>query len=231
MNRKATKGSISVQAVRGRLRLRWRVGGKSYVLSLGYPDLPVYQRVAALKAGIIETDILYGHFDPSLAKYKDDNPQKDTQAKPQTASMRDLWARYFEYQRPHIAPSTIKNQYGQVTRYVDRLPTDDPHDAIQIRDWARQAMKDDAAHRFIEQLCACCNWATESGLLEQNSFIGLAKKSKCRNPNKKVKMMILILFHLKSVIASSKHFVSISTTVIMPTWLNSYSKLGVALID
>lgn len=176
--KKARKGSVSIQAVRGRLRLRWRVDGKPYVLSLGYPDEPMYRAVAEVKAGNIKEDILYERFDPSLAKYKGANPQTDTQSDTQATSMRDLWAKYFEYRRPHLAPSTIKNQYGQVTRHVEHLPTDDPYNAFQIRDWALQAMKTDASHRFIEQLCACCNWAVESGFLERNAFIGLAKKIK-----------------------------------------------------
>jgi integrase len=46
-------------------------------------------------------------------------------------------------------------------------------------------MKPDAAHRFIEQLCACCNWAVESGFLERNAFIGLGKKIKVPDSQQK----------------------------------------------
>lgn len=176
--KKAPKGSVTIQVLRGRLRLRWRVAGEPFTLSLGYPDEPMYRRVAELKAKEIEADILYDRFDPSLSKYKGEDRTDELQTNHQTASMRSLWERYFKYLQPNRAPATIQNQFKQVTRYVNRLPSDNPQDAIIIRDWALQTMKTDAAHRFIEQLCACCNWALEAGLLDKNAFTGLAKKIK-----------------------------------------------------
>jgi integrase len=63
---KAAKGMVSVEVLQGRLRLRWRQGGKRYTLSLGIPDSTVNRTVAQQKASQIQLDIISGNFDPTL---------------------------------------------------------------------------------------------------------------------------------------------------------------------
>jgi integrase len=67
---KAAKGTVSVEVFEGRLRLRWREGGKRYTLSLGLPDSKVNRTVAQQKANQIQLDIISGNFDSTLKKYK-----------------------------------------------------------------------------------------------------------------------------------------------------------------
>ena len=81
-NRRLTEqGLVSIDEYQGRLRLRFRYGGKRCAISVGLPDSAVNRRVAQQKATQIELDIASGNFDPTLAKYK---PAKGDRAKDTT---------------------------------------------------------------------------------------------------------------------------------------------------
>ncbi|QZZ21133.1 DUF3596 domain-containing protein [Leptothermofonsia sichuanensis E412] len=61
---------VNLEAFEGRLRLRWRHGGKRYCLALGLSDRPVNRLVGEQKARVIEADIATGNFDSTLVKYR-----------------------------------------------------------------------------------------------------------------------------------------------------------------
>ncbi|MEB3360240.1 MAG: DUF3596 domain-containing protein [Synechococcales bacterium] len=61
---KRSKGNVNVENFRGFLRLRWRVQGERYSLSLGLPDDCINRHVTAQKANTIRLDILSNNFDP-----------------------------------------------------------------------------------------------------------------------------------------------------------------------
>ena len=67
---KAFKGTVQVKNSNGRLQLVFSYGGKRHYLSTGWVDNLTNQRLAQLKAGEIEKDILYERFDSTLEKYK-----------------------------------------------------------------------------------------------------------------------------------------------------------------
>lgn len=67
---KASKGIVVVESFKDRLRLRWRVSGKRYCLSLGLADKCENRKLAESLARQIELDIISDNFDASLAKYK-----------------------------------------------------------------------------------------------------------------------------------------------------------------
>jgi integrase len=65
------KNLVNVESVNDRaLRLRWRYGGKRYCLALGLSDNVTNRTVAEGKARQIELDILSGHFDLTLDRYR-----------------------------------------------------------------------------------------------------------------------------------------------------------------
>lgn len=68
--KKASKGSVQLRPINGRLQLRFRYGGKRHYLSLELADTPTNRKFAQAKASEIENDILYERFDQTLAKYK-----------------------------------------------------------------------------------------------------------------------------------------------------------------
>lgn len=181
---KASKGSVSVAVSNGRLQLVFRYGGKRHYLSVGLADTPEARKLAEMKARTIELDILSGNFDQTLEKYKPQralavvvNPEEVT-TKPPQPNLKDLWQGFLEYKRPQCSPSTMKFQYSTFTRYLENLPTHDLDRANDIRDHILKAIPVNSAKRFIVRLSACCTWAMESGLIQENPFQGMASQVK-----------------------------------------------------
>lgn len=67
---KASKGTPQVKSSNNRLQLVFTAVGKRHYLSLGLTDTPENRKLAEAKARLIESDIAYERFDPTLAKYK-----------------------------------------------------------------------------------------------------------------------------------------------------------------
>ena len=70
---KKSKGTVSVQSFRGRLRLRLPrhvFGGEQKYLTLGLADTSDNRRIAEAKAKLIESDITLERFDSTLLKYQ-----------------------------------------------------------------------------------------------------------------------------------------------------------------
>jgi integrase len=149
----------------------WRTAGRRYFMNLGYPDEPMYQRVAVMKGQEIERDILYGRFDSSLEKYQDKSVTSEA-----AVGLVDLWRAYTDYKRPQLKQSTIATTYKRVEASLAKLPTTDPSAAVSIRDWAIANLPMNSAKRFLVQINACCKWAVRSGLLQQNGFLGMAQE-------------------------------------------------------
>jgi integrase len=69
---KLSKGSVSVESFRDRLRIRLPrqlFDGKQKYLSLGLPDTELNRRAAKAKVKLIESDIALERFDYTLEKY------------------------------------------------------------------------------------------------------------------------------------------------------------------
>ena len=60
------RGSVSVTARSGVLRLRWQYLGRQRQLSLRIPDTAENRRLAEEKAALIESDIIYGRYDETM---------------------------------------------------------------------------------------------------------------------------------------------------------------------
>jgi integrase len=166
---KSAKGTVTIESIKGRLRLYWRVAGKRYWLSLGYPDTARHRAIASLKAAEIERKILFGQFDPNEYKSK---PQAKIV---QLSSIREIWAKFVEFKRTQVKPSTMRSQYVPWSREVARFPVDDPALAVMARDWLLAHKPLNSAKRILVALNDCFNWAIESGLYSGNPFSGFAK--------------------------------------------------------
>ena len=77
VRRKNPSGSVVVYTQSERLKLRWSWCDKRYYLSVGLPDPLISRLFAERKAKDIELDILSGHFDESLKKYKGPSAQHE----------------------------------------------------------------------------------------------------------------------------------------------------------
>lgn len=180
---KKSKGTVGVESVHGRLRLRLPrsiYSGKQIYLSLGIADTRLNRKAAEVKAQAIELDILSGNFDASLDKYKPASfifTQKT--AKQSEITLEELFDQYVEFKKKcSISESTIANDYARVKRFIKQFPSASISDAEQIRDWLLKNHTPNTTKRVLVQLSAACNWALKGGLIDSNPFSGLAKDIK-----------------------------------------------------
>ena len=190
---KNSKGCVSILNSNGRLQLRFYYAGKRHYLSMGLPDGKVNRKAAEAKAKLIESDIAFDRFDPTLVKYK---PQialstitplasSITPIEPPELLMTELWDRYAEYKRPQVSQSTIAVDYRKYRNHIASLPTKSLNDAIAIRDYLVSHLSLNAAKRVLTNLSACCNWAKESNLIDTNPFAEMAAGIKLPKAEKK----------------------------------------------
>ncbi len=169
---KAKAGTVQVVNNNGRIALRWTYLGQRYKLSVGLAFSPSNLKAVAGKIAQIEKDIAYGELDTTLAKYK---PQAaPPTATPKVPDLLDLWRKYRDYRRGQIAISTDLKIYGRAEQIIARMPVRGIDQAVAIRDWVTANNPPNAAKRLLTLIGACCRWAVESRLLENNPFAGMA---------------------------------------------------------
>ncbi|BDA73792.1 phage integrase [Calothrix sp. PCC 7716] len=191
---KASKGTVQIKNSNERLQLVFSYGGKRHYLSTGFIDIPANRKLAEMKARQIELDILSGHFDPTLAKYKPESvlstvtPTFTPKNKPMIEtgpSLLDLWEKYTNFKRSSLSPSTIAKDFTNIFRCIDRkLPIKTLDGAVIIRDWLVENKTSYSAKRILTQLSACCDWAVKSQLIKKNPFENMATDIKVSKGNK-----------------------------------------------
>ncbi|MBD2079506.1 DUF3596 domain-containing protein [Leptolyngbya sp. FACHB-17] len=100
------KVEVKIEEMRGNLRLRWTHERKRYCLSLGLRDNATNRAQAQMRASVIERDIEYGMFDPTLFKYRSEK-HGNTPIK-----VYELFERHIEYKRGKIANQTLDKYHG-----------------------------------------------------------------------------------------------------------------------
>jgi integrase len=135
----------------------------------------------------IELDILSGHFDDSLERYKPSQgkvtPKNDdftpiTPITPIGPDLAELWEKYGVFKRPQVSQTTWAKDFSRHRRHIENLPSQSLDDAVAIRDWLTANLPPNAAKRVLTQLSACCDWALGSGLIKTNPFKGMATSVK-----------------------------------------------------
>lgn len=175
---KARKGTVQIKVSNDRLQLVFSYSGKRHYISLGIPDSKANRKAAEAKAKLIESDIALDRFDLTLTRYKPQKSDVPTVTPNFTPSLGDLWVGFLAYKQPQCSPNTMDIMYGQYTRYLEKLPTQDLQKAIEIRDFAIKRFPTESAKRFIVRLSACCDWGIKSGTIDQNPFKGMASEIK-----------------------------------------------------
>ena len=123
---RAKKGSVVVQTYNGRLRLqlpRQLYDGNRKYMYLNLADTAENWKLAEAKAQLIESDIKFERFDPTLTKYK---PQTHLTVietiKPQPEiTFSQLFVKYLQYKKPTVKETTF-NYLVVIQSYVDRCP-------------------------------------------------------------------------------------------------------------
>lgn len=176
------KGTVQIKNSNGRLQLVFSHAGKRHYLSTGLADSKLNQKAAEAKAKLIEVDMAYDRFDPTLVKYKPQSVLSTitpiTPIGSEKPSLAELWGQFVEYKRPQCSPNSMNTIYNVFTSYLKKLPTHDLTQASEIRDFAVKTFPLDSCKRFIIRLSACCNWAMKSGLIDKNPFDGMASEIK-----------------------------------------------------
>lgn len=178
-----SKGSVGIEVNQGRLRIRLPrhiYGGVQKYFYPGLSDTKEHWRVAKAKAQQIESDILMERFDPTLEKYKPPTFEPPAQHSADEFDLSTLWAAYTVHKAKSLSPSSLKD-FRRVGNHIKRLPTKNLNQARAITAHITENETPDTARRVLMQIKACCNWAIESGLVEENPFAGLGKVKVQRN--------------------------------------------------
>lgn len=156
--------NLTLGTDRGKLRLRWQLGGKRYSLALGLKDTKTNRLKAAPMKLLIESDIERGIFDRSLTKYRHHlKPDKKTSV--QTfEDLFELWissknvsARTIEWYKS-IRYEPIKNiPISQLNSY---------HISFKLLPYygTKKSVK-----RWIEVFGACWTWGVNQGFCNQEN--------------------------------------------------------------
>lgn len=169
-------GSVTVCTLRGRLRIRLPRGlfpTQTY-LYLSLVDTPLNRQIAEMKAQQIQLDISMGNFDRTLDKYR-------LNISPATAALEDIWNLYKAARSKELAHSTIVKDLKIAGNHIKSLPTQRLDRARDIRDHLVKKLSGEAARRCLMQLNACCKWAVDEGILDQNPFENLRSPKKKNN--------------------------------------------------
>jgi integrase len=180
---KASKGSVQIITSNNRLQLRFRFAGKRHYVSLGLPETKENRKLAEMKAREIELDILAGHFDETLAKYK---PQSTLSvASPDitpklTPALPELWQKYCDARKTGKSPATVR-MYGWVANHLERCPYKRLSEAQSIFDWLNANVPANSTKRVLMHLSACCRWARKLDLVDvANPFEEMAAEVKVK---------------------------------------------------
>ncbi|MGL5064106.1 MAG: Arm DNA-binding domain-containing protein [Microcoleus sp.] len=177
---RASKGSVSILSSNNRLQLRFRYEGKRYYVSTGLTDTPANRKLAQLKASGIEQDILCERFDATLEKYQPQSALSTitpfTPIKKPQPQLDELWEKYSDFKKPQVSPSTYVKDFSKHKNHIAKLPTRSLDDASAIQDYLLANLTSDAAKRCFTQIKACCNWAAEEGLIDDNPFAAMKIK-------------------------------------------------------
>ncbi len=178
MKGKSPKGTVQIKNSNDRLQLVFRFGGKRYYFSLGLPDTKVNRKAAEAKAKLIESDIAYDRFDPTLAKYKPQVQVEPVMSKEESGfSLITLWEKYTDFKSTQVAASTIARDYSKIAKRIAKLPSKlesaSSLNGVEIRDYLLKTYSSEVARRTLVQLNAASKWGVKSGLLESNPFEGL----------------------------------------------------------
>ncbi|MDB9376131.1 site-specific integrase [Nodularia sphaerocarpa] len=177
---------VGIECLKGRLRLRLPralFGGNQKYLSLHLSDSAENRLLAEMKARQIELDILAGHFDFSLAKYK---IQTDVSIKAKVYNLLEIWEQYTQFKRNQVQESTLLRDYSLISKRIQALPTTEINDAVIILNHLLSIYSAEITKRTVKQFNACCNWAVTSQLIVNNPFKDLAKTIKTKRKDNNI---------------------------------------------
>jgi integrase len=179
---KASKGTVSVENFRNRLRLRFRYGGKQHNISMGLPDTKENRKIAEATAKKIERDIFFDEkFDiTKLDRYKPKHTldtQSDTQ---QSLDTLELFQKFTVFKLESVSSRYIATCYNPTANRLKeyRKNIETAENAKEFSQFLAKSLSPAKLKQRLQILVAAYEWGIEQGLVASNPFKGLSNKVK-----------------------------------------------------
>ena len=204
---------VKVRSKNNRLQLRYVYPkGKREEISLGLSDTPTNRRIAEGKAAQIELDIVNGHYDLSVEKYRKFHPKYRSAGilpsqNNKFPDLEILWKQYTEFRRGQVAESTYLVDYQKITQRIKLIKARKLEDPIAIRNWLKIEKKysPETIRRTIQQLSACCQWACRSNSIEENPFKSIRNEIQPKRNTKGKSNQPFLKEEVKAIIEAFKN--------------------------
>lgn len=196
---RSKKGSVSIGADKGFLRLYWRYQGERYYLTVGLPDTPLNRTLAQTKATQIEMDILANNFDTTLKRYK----SGDTTS---YIAVGVLFERFTEYKSKQVDSRTLEKYracLGHVSDFLGERKTNEVDERLAnaFSQWLREKLAPRTAKEHLALLKAAFDYGIKEGWVKGNPWTDVVKYFKLP-PKQKSKPFTLE--EIKKIIATFK---------------------------
>jgi integrase len=192
------------------LIIRWTIDCQRYHLCLANRNNPVGYEWAKIKQATIEKDILSGHFDPTLLKYK---PRKSGK-NPTEITAVELFGKYIDYRlkegllshssigRLKAIASKLKQLLGD--KLAEKVTTATAKAAISK--WAESASSQ-SIKTYLDYLRACWNWAKgKYHTADLNPWVECLDRARSRSSEgeSRQKLKPFTIAELQAIIATFK---------------------------
>ncbi|MBD2308872.1 site-specific integrase [Chroococcidiopsis sp. FACHB-1243] len=164
IKKKASKGTVSVESFRGRLRLRFRIDGIQKTLAVNLDDTKENRIRASLIARQIELDLLGGTFDHTLEKYRP-SPQKPPLI--QNITVATLFEQFIDSKVEDVSASTLskyKSTLGHIKEHAignKLVPTIGVDAAKEFASFLKPKLSERVYKERLGLLAACWSWTKQ----------------------------------------------------------------------
>lgn len=167
-------GRITIERFRDSLRLRWTLHNKTYCLTIG-KDSKNAQLAARGKAQIIDSDITFDRFDPTLQRYGKSTMSAIDLPTTESAqiSLPQLWDKFLDDKLPCLKIKT-QDEYDKFTHLLAKLDEDLVFDGLRVKKALLAITTTDQCKRTLQYLSACCTWGIQHKFITDNPFQGMA---------------------------------------------------------
>jgi integrase len=176
---KASKGSVQIHISNSRLQLQFRCAGKRHYISLGLTDTSTNRKVAEMKAREIELDMLSGHFDETLTRYKPQTTvvtanSKAVPSEPKSfLTPSELWERHNDSRAAELKETT-KQYHRTLGKLFIRLGEVPVTEALHVKVELGKITTVHQTKRCLGQLSTACEWAKKHGFMDSNPYDGMS---------------------------------------------------------
>ncbi|MGF1492106.1 MAG: tyrosine-type recombinase/integrase [Microcoleaceae cyanobacterium] len=185
---RSKKGSVSIGADKGFLRLYWRYKTERYFMTVGLPDTPLNRSLAQQKATQIELDILADNFDPTLRRYK-------TGESSSSITVGVLFEKFTEYKAERVDSRTLEKYracLGYISDFLGERKANEVDEklAIAFSHWLKEKMAARTAKEHLALIRAAFDYGIKEGLAKINPWTDVVKRFKVP-PKQKAKPFTL----------------------------------------